>query len=103
VTNATQAGDPGQMNALKCGLEYLPEELTLSSNFSQTCLRIASYPPFFLKLCASPSIADLVADESGRSDALNFRGGRGVIPFPGAGVCSADAMAMANEAIWPLE
>jgi hypothetical protein len=46
---------------------------TLASNFSQTCLRIVSYPPFFLKEWASPSIADLVADGRGRSEALNFR------------------------------
>ena len=45
---------------------------TFSSNLAHTCFLIASYRPFFFNVCESPSIADRVAEGSGRSDALNF-------------------------------
>src|SRR3954452_731319 len=45
---------------------------TLSVNFPQRCFLSLSNSPFFLKVCTRPSIADLVAVGSGRSEVLNF-------------------------------
>lgn len=54
---------------------------------------MVSYPPFFLKLCTRPSIAERVREGRGRSEALNFLGAGAGAGGAGAPTCSvADGM-----------
>lgn len=57
---------------------FIPSTLTLSTYCDQTCLRNASYSPFFLIVWSSPSIVDRCAELRGSSEILNlFRETRG--------------------------
>lgn len=69
-------------------------QLTLASNFSHTDLRIESYAPSFLKLWARDSIAALVAEGKGRSDALNLRGAVATTGSPTGAAPSVPVVAM---------